>query len=113
MSSPWPWRVQVFIGSLPTRFWRHKGWKCCWWIRGNWRVSQDGIRKQIPAIGEWIQRLNSCGLLRGSFRPQEAICMLRTLVRDGEPGGGVWGLAAEDAEEPGPDERARGPGRFR
>ncbi len=31
---------------------------------------------------EWIQRLHSCGLLRGSFRPAEAICMLRTLVRD-------------------------------
>jgi transposase len=31
---------------------------------------------------EWIQRLHSCGLLRGSFRPEEAVCMLRTLVRD-------------------------------
>jgi transposase len=31
---------------------------------------------------EWIQRLHSCGLLRGSFRPVEQICMLRTLVRD-------------------------------
>jgi len=31
---------------------------------------------------EWIQRLHSCGLLTGSFRPAEAICMLRTLVRD-------------------------------
>jgi transposase len=31
---------------------------------------------------EWIQRLHSCGLLRGSFRPPEMICMLRTLVRD-------------------------------
>jgi len=31
---------------------------------------------------EWIQQLHSCGLLAGSFRPQEDICMLRTLVRD-------------------------------
>jgi len=31
---------------------------------------------------EWIQRLHSCGLLRGAFRPVEQICMLRTLVRD-------------------------------
>src|SRR5436309_3346665 len=30
----------------------------------------------------WIQRLHSCGLLHGSFRPSEQICMLRTLVRD-------------------------------
>ena len=31
---------------------------------------------------QWIQRLHSCGLLQGAFRPPEAICMLRTLVRD-------------------------------
>src|ERR1051326_3567327 len=31
---------------------------------------------------QWIQRLHSCGLLQGSFRPNEQICMLRTLVRD-------------------------------
>jgi transposase len=30
----------------------------------------------------WIQRLHSCGLLRGSFRPNEQVCLLRTLVRD-------------------------------
>ncbi len=31
---------------------------------------------------EWIERLHSCGLLRGSFRPAEQVCMLRTLARD-------------------------------
>jgi len=31
---------------------------------------------------QWIQRLHSCGLLHGSFRPGEQVCMLRTLVRD-------------------------------
>ena len=30
----------------------------------------------------WIQRLHSCGLLTGSFRPTEQVCMLRTLVQD-------------------------------
>jgi hypothetical protein len=29
-----------------------------------------------------IQRLHSCGLLLGSFRRDEQVCMLRTLVRD-------------------------------
>ena len=29
-----------------------------------------------------IQRLHSCGLLKGSFRPPAKVCMLRTLVRD-------------------------------
>ena len=33
-------------------------------------------------LHRWIQRLHSCGLLTGSFRPPERVCMLRTLVRD-------------------------------
>jgi transposase len=39
-------------------------------------------KKSDPSDCEWIQRLHSCGLLRGSCRPAEAVCMLRTLVRD-------------------------------
>lgn len=39
-------------------------------------------RSTDPTASEWLQRLHSCGLLRGAFRPQEEICMLRTLVRD-------------------------------
>jgi transposase len=39
-------------------------------------------KKSDPTDCEWIQRLHSCGLLSGSFRPKEAVCMLRTLVRD-------------------------------
>ena len=39
-------------------------------------------KKSDPFDCEWIQRLHSCGLLMGSFRPKEGVCMLRTLVRD-------------------------------
>jgi transposase len=39
-------------------------------------------KKTDPTDCEWIQRLHSCGLLAGSFRPKEEVCMLRTLVRD-------------------------------
>jgi len=39
-------------------------------------------RKTDPTDCEWIQRLHGCGLLNGSFRPREDVCMLRTLVRD-------------------------------
>ena len=39
-------------------------------------------KKTDPTDCEWIQQLHSCGLLRGSFRPGEAVCLLRTLVRD-------------------------------
>jgi hypothetical protein len=42
-------------------------------------------KKTDPVDCEWIQRLHSCGLLLGSFRPKEAVCMLRTLVRDKGP----------------------------
>jgi transposase len=30
---------------------------------------------------QWLQKLHSCGLLRGSFRPAESICRLRALQR--------------------------------
>jgi hypothetical protein len=39
-------------------------------------------KKTDPTDCEWIQRLHSCGLLRGWFRPAAEICMLRTPVRD-------------------------------
>lgn len=38
-------------------------------------------RKSDMLDCQWIQRLHSCGLLRGSFRPHESICRWRTLVR--------------------------------
>ena len=41
-----------------------------------------GRKKTDRVDSKWIQRLHSCGLLAGSFRPQEQIGMLRTLVRD-------------------------------
>jgi transposase len=39
-------------------------------------------KKSDPTDCECMQRLHSCGLLRSSFPPEEAVCMLRTLVRD-------------------------------
>jgi transposase len=39
-------------------------------------------KKSDPTDCEWIQRLHSCGLLKGAFRPPQEICMLRTMVRD-------------------------------
>jgi len=31
---------------------------------------------------QWIQKLHSCGLLKGSFRPADGVCALRALVRE-------------------------------
>jgi transposase len=39
-------------------------------------------KKSDPGDCQWIQRLHSCGLLRGAFRPTEEVSMLRTLIRD-------------------------------
>src|ERR1022692_3478261 len=41
-----------------------------------------GRKKTDRVDCRWIQRLQSCGLLLGSFRPDEQVCMLRTLVRN-------------------------------
>ncbi len=41
-----------------------------------------GRKKTDRVDCKWIQRLHRCGLLMGSFRPNEQVCMLRTLVRD-------------------------------
>jgi len=41
-----------------------------------------GRKKSDHVDCKWIQRLHSCGLLRGSFRPAEQVCRIRTLVRD-------------------------------
>jgi len=46
-------------------------------------LAQVPGRKKTDRIDcKWIQRLHSCGLLGGSFRPAELVCMVRTLVRD-------------------------------
>jgi hypothetical protein len=39
-------------------------------------------RKSDVVDCQWIQLLHRCGLLRGSFRPAEAICQLRALERE-------------------------------
>jgi transposase len=40
-----------------------------------------GRKKTDRVDCKWIQQLHSRGLLTGAFRPNEAVCMLRTLVR--------------------------------
>jgi hypothetical protein len=38
-------------------------------------------RKRMWKILQWLQFLHSVGLLRGSFRPEQAVCGVRTLLR--------------------------------
>jgi len=39
-------------------------------------------RKSDVKDCQWLQRLHSCGLLRGGFRPPEAVAAVRTLLRE-------------------------------
>ena len=39
-------------------------------------------RKSDVQDCQWLQRLHSCGLLRGAFRPPQNICAIRTLIRE-------------------------------
>ena len=45
------------------------------------QISNVPGRKTDVLDCQWIQKLHSYGLLRGSFRPADAICALRTLKR--------------------------------
>jgi transposase len=63
-------------------------------------VNVPGRKKTDRVDCKWIQRLHSCGLLCGSFRPKEQICMIRTLVRDkGESDSRAERLVATNAEK--------------
>lgn len=45
------------------------------------QISKVPGRKTDVMDCQWIQLLHSCGLLRGSFRPDEAICAVRAIKR--------------------------------
>ncbi len=45
------------------------------------QISKVPGRKTDVQDCQWIRLLHSCGLLRGSFRPDEAICAIRSLKR--------------------------------
>jgi len=46
------------------------------------QVSHVPGRKTDMLDCQWLQLLHACGLLRGSFRPSDDICRLRTLLRE-------------------------------
>lgn len=46
------------------------------------QISHVPGRKTDMLDCQWLQLLHSCGLLRGSFRPDDEICRLRALIRE-------------------------------
>ncbi len=46
------------------------------------QISHVPGRKTDMIDCQWLQLLHSCGLLRGSFRPGDDICRLRSLIRE-------------------------------
>src|ERR1039457_4979107 len=53
----WRWRARGSTGSLRSRFWKGAGWRCCWWIRGNWRACRGGTRKRTRPT---VSGFNGC-----------------------------------------------------
>ena len=41
-------------------------------------------RKSDVEDCQWLQKLHSCGLLRGAFRPPEAVAAVRSILREKE-----------------------------
>jgi len=46
------------------------------------QISHVPGRKTDMLDCQWLQLLHACGLLRGSFRPSDDICQLRSLIRE-------------------------------
>ena len=46
------------------------------------QISHVPGRKTDMLDCQWLQLLHACGLLRGSFRPDDDICRLRALIRE-------------------------------
>lgn len=54
------------------------------WLVNAHHVKNVPGRKTDVADCQWIQHLHACGLLRGSFRPNDSICAIRSLWRHRE-----------------------------
>ena len=59
-----------------------RGFKVCLINSRHWRTL-DG-RKTDVCDSQWLQYLHSCGLLHASYRPEQQVCSLRSLLRHRE-----------------------------
>jgi len=78
-SSRWLWRAHPSTGSPSTSCSSRGASRSYSSTRASFTMSQAG--RLTSATAQWLQLLHSCGLLRGSFRPGEAITRLRALQR--------------------------------
>jgi DNA-binding protein YbaB len=56
-------------------------------MNGDWEGGEVRIvpgRKSDVKDCQWLQKLHSCGLLRGAFRPPEAVAAVRSILREKE-----------------------------
>ena len=73
-----PWNRREFTGSPFSKSWRAGVWKFAW----STPAMSKGCRGAKPTSRiQWLQYLHSVGLLRGSFRPGQAICAVRSVLR--------------------------------
>jgi hypothetical protein len=75
----WQWNQQVFIGFHCFKFWRIVAMKVK--LVNAHHVKTLPGRKTDVLDCQWLQQLHSYGLLSGSFRPENEICVLRSYIR--------------------------------
>src|SRR5580700_7356751 len=70
-SRPWRWNPQVCTGFRCSRF---------------WRIATKNVpgRRTDVSDCQWLQFLHSVGLLRPSYRPEQEVCAIRSLLRHRE-----------------------------
>jgi len=57
-------------------------------------------RKSDVKDCQWLQKLHSCGLLRGAFRPPEAVAAVRSILREKDCDGDAHTGDTTNTEKP-------------
>ena len=75
----WRWRARMCTGSHWHELLEERGFEV---LLVNARQLKNVPGRKTDMLDcQWLQRLHSCGLLRGSFRPPETVTQLRALHR--------------------------------
>jgi transposase len=70
---------QCVLGFRCFKFWKRVALKCIWSTRSMSITSPDASPTSWTVSG--LQYLHSVGLLKTSFRPEQAVCEIRSLMR--------------------------------
>jgi transposase len=80
--APWQWSPRAFIGIPVYQVLESHGLEVC--LVNPRRLKHVRGRKTDVSDCQWLQHLHSLGLLQPSFRPPEAVCAVRSILRHRE-----------------------------